>query len=102
MWIACRNLEKVLYRDGPEWSNRRKSLNRIFLKKEMISAYSDDFNNVITDLLSSWTLKAKDLHHNCHRDQPDCGSSLTGRSKRFFFAARAKQNKENDQKIFHK
>ena len=47
----------------------------------MISAYSDDFNDVITDLLSSWTLKAKPLHHNssrnnCPRDQQsaDCES----------------------------
>lgn len=42
-------------RDGPEWSTRRKSLNRIFLKKETVSGYEDEFNDVISDLLSRWT-----------------------------------------------
>lgn len=46
-------------RDGPEWSERRRSLNRIFLKKETISEYADHFNSVVSDLLSRWSSECK-------------------------------------------
>lgn len=41
-------------RDGPEWAARRKSLNKVFLKRQTVSAYADQFNQVITDLLERW------------------------------------------------
>lgn len=43
-------------REGTHWSERRKSLNRVFLKQKTISEYSTVFNEVITDLLTRWTL----------------------------------------------
>lgn len=40
--------------DGPEWSQRRKSLNKVFLKSASVSQYSEMFNGVISDLLERW------------------------------------------------
>ena len=41
-------------RDGPEWSERRKSLNKVFLKSTTISEYTNIFNSVVTDFLHNW------------------------------------------------
>lgn len=43
-------------KEGTHWSERRKSLNRVFLKQKTISEYSTVFNEVVTDLLKKWTL----------------------------------------------
>lgn len=41
-------------RDGPQWSQRRRSLNKVFLKSTTISEYADVFNCVVGDFLAIW------------------------------------------------
>ncbi|XP_022243138.1 cytochrome P450 315a1, mitochondrial-like [Limulus polyphemus] len=42
-----------LNRDGPQWNERRKSLNKVF-RQQTVSAYAKVFNEVINDLLQRW------------------------------------------------
>ncbi|KAI1293694.1 Mitochondrial cytochrome P450 -like protein [Halotydeus destructor] len=50
------NIQRGLFfMDGPEWRERRKSLNKVFLKKQTVSQYSQVFNHVISDLLNGWS-----------------------------------------------
>lgn len=41
-------------RDGPEWIDRRRSLNNVFLKTKTVTDNVPVFNDVITDLLDRW------------------------------------------------
>ncbi|KAH9376664.1 hypothetical protein HPB48_005875 [Haemaphysalis longicornis] len=41
-------------RDGPEWIERRRSLNNVFLKPKTVTDNVPVFNDVITDLLERW------------------------------------------------
>lgn len=45
------------FREGEEWSTRRRTLNKVFLKQTVISEYTSVFNDVITDMLSNWNTK---------------------------------------------
>lgn len=45
------------FREGEEWSIRRKTLNKVFLKQAVISEYTSVFNEVISDMLSNWNDK---------------------------------------------
>ncbi|KAH8041662.1 hypothetical protein HPB51_017464 [Rhipicephalus microplus] len=40
--------------DGPEWIDRRRSLNNVFLKTKTVTDNVPVFNDVITDLLDRW------------------------------------------------
>ncbi|XP_023243581.1 cytochrome P450 315a1, mitochondrial-like [Centruroides sculpturatus] len=46
----------LFFMDGQKWSQRRKSLNKVFLKQRSVSEYSDEFNNVISELLQRWLI----------------------------------------------
>ncbi|XP_054155253.1 cytochrome P450 315a1, mitochondrial-like [Oppia nitens] len=57
-WIIYNEINGIkrglFFMDGPEWSERRKSLNKVFLKSPTISEYSDIFNSVATDFVHNW------------------------------------------------
>lgn len=46
-----------LSRDGEEWCNRRRALNKVLLKPQVISQYNSYFNDVVTDMLDNWDKK---------------------------------------------
>ncbi|XP_017490487.1 PREDICTED: cytochrome P450 315a1, mitochondrial-like, partial [Rhagoletis zephyria] len=47
----------LFFMEGEEWSSRRRTLNKVFLKQSVISEYTSVFNEVITDMLSKWSDK---------------------------------------------
>lgn len=71
-----------LSREGRHWSERRKSLNRVFLKQKTISSFSTVFNDVISDLLKRWTLVAENTcpsgtHSSCDPSTDDSSALVT-------------------------
>ncbi|KAH6934046.1 hypothetical protein HPB50_019788 [Hyalomma asiaticum] len=44
----------LFFMDGPEWIDRRRSLNNVFLKTKTVTDNVPVFNDVITDLLNRW------------------------------------------------
>lgn len=44
----------LFFMDGPEWIERRRSLNNVFLKPKTVTDNVPVFNDVITDLLERW------------------------------------------------
>lgn len=44
----------LFFMDGPEWIERRRSLNNVFLKPKTVTDNVPVFNDVITDLLQRW------------------------------------------------
>nr|QFU80946.1 cyp315a1 [Eotetranychus kankitus] len=45
----------LFFMNGPEWEKRRKGLNKVFLCQPVISDYTDDLNQVVTDVIAKWT-----------------------------------------------
>ncbi|XP_076334685.1 cytochrome P450 315a1, mitochondrial-like [Tachypleus tridentatus] len=43
----------LFFMDGPQWNERRKSLNKVF-RQQTVSSYAKVFNEVINDLLQRW------------------------------------------------
>ncbi|XP_023236716.1 cytochrome P450 315a1, mitochondrial-like [Centruroides sculpturatus] len=44
----------LFFMDGPLWNQRRRSLNKVFLRQKTVAEYADVFNSVVTDLLNRW------------------------------------------------
>lgn len=44
----------LFFMDGPEWIERRRSLNNVFLKPKTVTDHVPVFNDVIADLLDRW------------------------------------------------
>ena len=82
---------QIYFRDGEEWSNRRRTLNKVFLMPQVISEYTPIFNEVISDMLAKWDSKLgpdasnsglliNDLEKELYNWSIECKCALAGSS----------------------
>lgn len=54
----------LFFMDGPLWRERRRSLNRVFLKRSAIAENVEAFNEITADLIQRWTnIRDQDEDH---------------------------------------
>ncbi|XP_013794786.1 cytochrome P450 315a1, mitochondrial-like [Limulus polyphemus] len=88
-WIIYNEIKGIqrglFFMDGPQWGNRRKSLNKVF-RQQTVSSQAKVFNDVISDLLNRWrsvrnkNMELKDLERELYNWSIDSlGTMIFGR-----------------------